>query len=151
MGVQKKIKEYKGCIKTLKIKLDEGAIAPTRGHDTDVGYDLYTPESFVVNPHSAVIVDTGVHIQLFDNVAGIIKSRSGMHKRGLQTEGVIDPGYTGQIKVRITNHSDSIQICEAGDRIAQMLLVPVICPEFEVVESLDETERGDGGFGSTGR
>ena len=135
----------------MHVVLDDGAIMPTRAHSTDVGYDLYTPETFSIHPRDAYIVNTGVHIQLDNNIAGLIKSRSGMHKRGLQTEGVIDPSYNGPILVRITNHSGVVQTCEKGDRIAQLLLTPVITPELELVDSLEETERGSGGFGSTGR
>lgn len=132
--------------------LDAGALMPTRGHTTDAGLDLKTPERCVVHPYSSVNIDTGVHIEIPEGYCGLLKSKSGLNtKHMIQTEGVIDAGYTGSIVVPVYNHSDRMYVFDAGDKITQLVIVPVLIPELEVVDSLEKTERGDNGFGSTGR
>ena len=98
------------------------------------------------------IVDTGVHVEIPEGYVGFIKSKSGLNvKHGLTAEGVIDAHYTGSIRVKIYNHKGSGYLFEAGDKIAQLVILPCLLPELELVDSLEETDRGDNGFGSTGR
>lgn len=138
--------------KFLKVQIDEGCQVPTRAHEGDAGFDLYSPESFVIKKGRSVLVDTGVHVWLPKGYAGQIMARSGMNvKRGIVCTGLIDAGYTGSIKVKLYNLSQTDQMIQAGDRIAQMIITPVLTPELYEVEDLDETsDRGDAGIGSTG-
>lgn len=136
----------------MKIKLDDGAFMPTRAHKTDAGLDLYSPESQIIPAKESAIFDTGVHIELPEGTVGFLKSKSGLNvNHGLVSEGVIDVGYTGSIKVKIYNHSGYDYRVNVGDKITQLVILPVITPDIELVDSLSTTERGEGGFGSTGR
>ena len=152
----------------MKIMLDEGAKMPTRAHEFDAGLDLYAPKTVSVNgcKYSSPIsnygygmvsigqktIDTGVHVEIPEGYVGLIKSKSGlMVNHGLLTDGTIDSGYTGSIKVKLFNTSPKDYKFMAGDKIAQLVIVPCLLPELELVDSLEETDRGDGGFGSTGR
>ena len=136
----------------MKIMLDNGAYMPTRAHSTDAGLDLYAKEGQVVPAKESATFDTGVHIQLPPCMAGLLVSKSGLNvKHDITSTGLIDEGYTGSIKVKLFNHSGYDYRVEAGDKISQLVILPVCSPELEVVESLEETERGLCGFGSTGR
>lgn len=137
----------------VKVVLDEGAIMPTRAHEFDAGLDLYTPMDIQFKPCSMEVVDTGVHIQIPQYFVGLVKSRSGlMAKMGVVAgEGTIDCGYTGSLKVMLFNHSREYRYLKSGDRIAQIVITPCILPKLVKFESLEETERGDCGLGSTGR
>ena len=141
----------------MKVVVDPDAYMPTRAHETDAGLDLYSPiETMIGWPGSktgnSVSIDTGVHIQIPAGYVGFIKSKSGlMVKYGITTDGTIDSGYTGSIVVKLFNHGDKALVIEKGDKIAQLVLLPIITPELERVGILEETERGDNGFGSTGR
>lgn len=135
---------------TMKIKLDEKAVMPTRAHDTDAGLDLRTPIAFNIKDEK--IIDTGVHVELPHGTVGLIKSKSGLNtKYGITCEGVIDEGYTGSIVVRLLNTGDYTLNFDRGDKIAQLVIVPCLTPDIEIVDELQETERGDNGFGSTGK
>lgn len=136
----------------MRIVLDKGALMPTRGHNTDAGLDLRTPVTRVAYPHSSICIDTKVHVEIPEGYCGLLKSKSGLNtKHMIQTEGVIDAGYTGSIVVPVYNHSDEPYIFGAGDKITQLVIVPVLLPELDLVDSLEETDRGDNGFGSTGK
>ena len=135
----------------MKIKLDNGAYMPEYAHGTDAGADLRSPHDAVVMPRGSVVVDTGVHIELPPDSVGMLKSKSGLNMKGLQSEGVIDVGYVGSIKVKLYNHGDKPYEVKAGDKISQLVIMPVIHQPFELVDELEDTERGDNGFGSTGR
>ena len=136
----------------MRIKLDENAIMPTRAHYTDAGLDLYSPFDVEVPANGSVCIDTGVHIELPYLTVGMIKSKSGLNvKHGLTSEGVIDVGYTGSIVVKLYNHTHKSYAVRKGDKISQLVIMPIHTEELEQVDELDETERGDGGFGSTGR
>lgn len=137
----------------IKVMLDSKAVMPERAHSTDAGLDLKTPHWFEVDPGESYTVDTGVHVQIPVGYAGFIKSKSGLNvKFGLTTDGVIDSGYTGSIRVKIYNHSEYSYEFQKGDKITQLCIVPVMIPdEIEIVDSFEETERGTGGFGSSGR
>ena len=136
----------------MKVKLERWAYMPERAHSTDAGADLRTPHNVTVMPKGSVVIDTGVHIELPLNTVGMLKSKSGLNvKHGITSEGVIDVGYTGSIRVKLYNHSDQPCELKAGDKITQLVVMPILTPTFELAEVLEETERGDGGFGSTGR
>ena len=136
----------------MKIVLDKGAIMPTRAHETDAGLDLYAREYDVVCAGNSKVFDTGVHIELPKGTVGMLKSKSGLNvKHGLTSEGVIDVGYTGSICVKLYNHGQENYVVHAGDKISQLVILPILTPELEQVESLEDTDRGNGGFGSTGR
>ena len=143
----------------VKVVLDAGAKMPTRAHATDAGLDLYAREKQIVPAKESAIFDTGVHIELptvtiggqtFHTV-GMVKSKSGLNvKYGITSEGVIDVGYTGSIVVKLYNHSGYDYTVNEGDKISQLVIMPIITPELELVDELEATDRGNGGFGSTG-
>ena len=136
----------------MKIKLDKGAIAPTRAHPWDAGLDLYAIEDGYIRCNQSRTFDTGVHIEIPEGYVGFIKSKSGlMVNYGIVTDGTIDAHYTGSIKVCLFNHGASKYEVKKGDKIAQLVIVPCLLPELELVDNLEETDRGDNGFGSTGR
>ena len=136
----------------MKIKLDEGAFMPTRAHDTDAGLDLYSRETQIVSAKESAIFDTGVHIELPPDTVGFIKSKSGLNvKHGITSEGVIDAGYTGSIVVKLYNDDEEDYTVNEGDKISQIVFMPIWKPTLEEVDELEETERGSNGFGSSGK
>ena len=146
----------------MKIMLDEGAILPTRAHETDAGLDLYTPNDVIVarsrwTPTEGITVgsatiDTGVHVEIPKGYVGFIKSKSGlMVKHGLTADGTIDCGYVGSIRVKLFNHTSTSYEFKAGEKVAQLVLLPIITPDLELVDSLEDTDRGSNGFGSSGK
>ena len=137
----------------MKIKLDKGAYIPTRAHETDAGLDIYARDSQIVPAKESAIFDTGVHIELPAGTAGMLKSKSGLYvNHGIVSEGVIDVGYTGSIKVKLYNHSGYDYTVEAGDKITQLVILPLAdVGSLELVDELGETDRGDNGFGSSGK
>ena len=135
----------------MRIKLS-GGYMPVRAHETDAGLDLLSPVEVDVPPRGSVTIDTLVHIELPKGTVGMVKSKSGLNvKHGIQSEGVIDVGYVGSIRVKLYNHSGESYHVNKGDKISQLVIMPILTPELELVDELDETERGTGGFGSTGR
>lgn len=138
-------------------KLTEGAIIPTYGTEFSAGADLYacTDAPIVINPHQTVMVHTGIAMEIPAEYAGLVYARSGMAaKRSLAPAnkvGVIDSDYRGEIMVALHNHGEEAQTIENGERIAQLVITPFVTAEFSEVDELCETERGEGGFGSTGR
>lgn len=137
----------------MNIMLDKGAYMPERGHATDAGMDLKTPIDFTIQPRGSEVIDTGVHIELEPNTVGMLKSKSGLNvKKGITSEGVIDVGYTGSIVAKLYNNSSKSVEFKKGDKITQIVILPVIIPdELNVVDEFKETDRGNNGFGSTGR
>lgn len=137
----------------MKIKLDEGAILPTRAHDTDAGLDLYARERKWIFSHNSAIFHTGVHIELPKNTCGLLVSKSGLNvKYNITSTGLIDEGYTGEIVVKLFNHGDTNYLVHAGDKISQLVILPVLYESVEIVGELDETtDRGSDGFGSSGK
>ena len=138
-------------------KLRSGAILPTYGSEESAGADLYAclDEPLTVAPGQTVWVPTGLAMELPAGYAGLVYARSGMAcKRGLAPAnkvGVIDSDYRGEITVVLHNHGSDTQSLSSGDRIAQLLITPVITPGFELTDDLSQTRRGKGGFGSTGK
>ena len=137
----------------MRVMIDDGAFAPTRAHSTDAGLDLRTPVDITVPPHGSCIIDTGVHIELPQRTVGMLKSKSGLNvKSDIISEGVIDEGYTGSIVVKLRNTGSSPVYFSRGDKVTQLVVMPVFYVPVELVPSLDmETDRGANGFGSTGR
>ena len=137
-------------------KLFEDSKLPTRGSEYAAGYDLYAAidKTLVIGPHETQKVGTGLAFSLPDNTFAAIFARSGLAtKEGLRPAncvGVCDSDYRGEYIVALHNDSEEIRYVEPGERIAQMVLMPYIPMMFKEVESLDETERGESGFGSTG-
>lgn len=136
----------------VKIKLDIGARIPVRAFPTDAGLDLFSRETKIVPTKDSATFDTGVHIELPHGTTGFLKSKSGLNvKHGITSEGVIDEGYTGSICVKLYNNSDKDFKVLAGQKISQLVILPVVIPEtLEIVQELEETDRGEDGFGSTG-
>lgn len=138
-----------------EIKLDDGARLPERKHPEDAGFDLYANEDAVIPAGSWKAVDTGVHTNPRPGWYIQIVPRSGLaYKSGisvLNTPGTIDSNYRNSIKVIMYNISDSDYEVHAGDRIAQMIFTPSYEVDFAEVEELDDSDRGQGGFGSTGK
>lgn len=136
----------------MKIVLDPGAKMPKKAHRTDGGFDLYAMETKVVPAKGRTFFDTGVHVALPEGTVGFVMSKSGLNKKhGLTSEGVIDVGYTGSIGVVLYNNSEEDYTVNEGEKISQLVIVPILTPELEIVNELEETERGNGGFGSTGK
>lgn len=136
----------------MKIMLDEGARIDSPAHETDAGYDIYSREAKLIRPRLSGTFDTGVHVAIPRGYVGFLKSKSGLNvKHDLTGEGVIDSGYTGKIVVKLYNNGRKIYRFNKGDKLIQLVLLPIITPELEVVDSFEETERGSDGFGSTGK
>ena len=136
----------------MKVMLDERALMPTRAHEDDAGYDIRTPYAFNIYPGESAVIDTGVHIQIPKGYVGFLKSKSGLNvKNDLTGEGVIDSGYTGSITAKLYNHGTEYHHFNAQDKIIQLVILPIFTERLELVDSFEETERGDNGFGSTGR
>lgn len=138
-------------------KLSPMAILPTYGSAGAAAADLYAclETSVTIDPGQTVFIPTGLSMEIPTGCAGLIYARSSMGaKRGLAPAnkvGVIDSDYRGEIKVVLFNHSSVAQTVEPGERIAQMIITPVLTPAYEEVEALSDTDRGTGGFGSTGK
>lgn len=140
----------------LPMSLEEGAREPTYAHDTDAAADLYAAQDMVLTPHSlSNMVNTGVRLELPEGWMAVILPRSSMGaKTGLRlsnSAGIIDSDYRGPLGVLYDNISDSEYKITAGDRIAQLLVLPSYRFKAKIVDSVNETERGEGGFGSSGK
>lgn len=137
----------------MKVKLDPGAYMPVRAHAEDAGLDLRTPTPLHIPRGGYAVVNTGVHVELPPGTCGILKSKSGLSMlHCLHTvDGVIDEGYTGEIVAKLHNGGTGGIYLSAGDKITQLVIMPVVKPDIEIVDTLDETERGNAGFGSSGR
>jgi len=139
----------------LKIKrIDENAILPQYAHSTDSGMDLFSIEDKIILANETTLIKTGLKIELPPNTEAQIRPKSGIALKNsvtvLNTPGTIDEGYTGEICIILINHGNSPYKVNKGEKIAQMVIMPVIRVEVEEIEVLNETSRGVGGFGSTG-
>ena len=137
------------------IKLSEKATLPTRAHDNDAGLDLYSADAALIRPGERVTVGTGLAVAIPEGLAGLVLPRSGLAlKHGVtlvNSPGLIDPGYRGEVKVILLNTDRSTDHhVKPGDRIAQLLLVPIATASPMESDSLDSSIRGSAGFGSTG-
>ncbi len=137
-------------------KLDENAIIPKYGTEFSAGADIYAlvDSAVTINPGESALIHTGLSFAIPEGLVGLVFARSGMaSKRGLAPAnkvGVIDSDYRGELMVCLHNHGNVPQTVENGERIAQISFVPYYTAEFELVDELDATMRGEGGFGSTG-
>ena len=139
----------------MKIAIDEGAFLPVRAHDNDAGLDLRSPETVTVPAGGSVKIDTGVHVELPKGTTGLLLPKSGLNcKNGVLSFGVIDVGYTGSIVAKLYNHSTEDYHILSGDKITQMVIVPIVVPHEVLVKrikSKGKGTRGERGFGSSGR
>lgn len=137
----------------MKVVIDEGCYIPQKAHNADAGYDLRTPKRVVIHRHDSVTIDTGVHIDIPISWYGKLESKSGLNANHhiVCLGGVIDSGYTGSIKVTLYNLGEQDYIFEKGDKIVQLIFMTRGTFSLKQVDELDETERGDNGFGSTGK
>lgn len=151
--------QRKDCMTTTKVKihfLNDKAKMPVCGSLYSAGYDLYSicDEQIRIGPHETVKMKTGIAMEIPDGYFGAIFPRSGIAtKRGLRLAncvGVVDSDYRGEVIVALHNDTDRIQFVEPGERIAQLVIMPYLSVEFEESNDLSETQRGTGGFGSTG-
>jgi len=138
----------------IEIKLiNSNAKIPTQNHNSDIGYDISSSKDVSLKSNEVTLVNTGLAINLPEHCAGFVLPRSGLstkHKITLiNSPGLIDPGYTGELLIPLINHSDSDYEIESGDRIAQLVLINTHSVDFKIVNTLPETDRSSGGFGST--
>ena len=152
-----KILFVKGKAMKVRIKkLDERAVIPTYGTEYSAGADLYNMEGecVTVAPGETVMIHTGLAVEIPEGYCGLVFARSGLaSKRGLAPAnkvGVVDSDYRGECMVALHNHSDKPQTVDGGERIAQMVIVPFLKAEYVETDELSSTDRGAGGFGSTG-
>lgn len=135
----------------MKIKLDEGAFPLERAHPTDAGLDIRAPKDTWIGPYGKRVIHTGVHIQLPPGTCGLLVSKSGLNtKHSVTSTGLIDEGYTGEILVKLYKHSDDVLKIERGAKISQLVILPCIYEDVEIVDEITGGPRGDNGFGSTG-
>jgi len=141
---------------TMKIVVENKetfSFVPTKGTDKSAGYDLYSPDSVFVPVGQVVVINTEISVEIPEGYFGLLCPRSSMGKKGfslINTIGIIDSDYRGQIILHFVNNGKLDHTIYRGDRVAQLLIVPYISPKIVVVEELSETVRGTGGFGSTG-
>jgi dUTP pyrophosphatase len=138
----------------LKIqKIYEDSKIPANGYQGDAGFDLYSYGDFVIKPGERVSIPTGIKMAIPEGYVGLVWDKSGIaFKRGIKSMGgVVDSGYRGEIMVCLINLDSETQEIKKGDKIAQMVIQPFISPEIEEGELLEETHRGDKGFGSSGK
>jgi dUTP pyrophosphatase len=136
------------------LRLDTSIQLPATAHPGDAGVDLQARVGAALPPGGRAVVPTGIAVAIPDGFVGLVTPRSGLAaERGVgivNAPGVIDSGYRGEIKVILVNHGDRQVLIAKGERIAQMIVTPFVSPVFTVVETLDDSSRGEGGFGSTG-
>ena len=147
----------------VRFSLDDGAIAPTKAHEWDAGFDLYMPNTCdpktittdelpFGNGVAGLSIDTGVHVEIPKGYVGMLKSKSGLNvKQSVVSEGVIDAGYTGSIVVKLYKHAGNDYTFNSGDKITQLVIMPLPEVELVQVDSIAGGDRGDNGFGSSGR
>lgn len=144
------VNEYINKPRVVKAMVDVGANIPTRGHEDDAGMDLYATESKWIFPKCHKVIGTGFHCAIPSGWVGMLTSKSGLMAKGITSRGTIDCGYTGEIKAVLFNHSWKFVHIKKGQKITQLVLMPIVTPRMKLVDSLENTDRADGGFGSTG-
>lgn len=138
----------------MKVKFDclSEDLRPFKKHPTDTGLDLFCATTMCIPPHSCRLMPTGVRMELDVGYWGLITSRSSSYKQGIQVNnGIIDNSYRGEMKVQIVNITDAPITVEKGTRVAQLIFFPLVIPLVEYTHDLNDTSRGNGGFGSTGK
>lgn len=144
----------KDYVNKMKIKLSNGGKIPTKKHNTDAGFDIYSPISFSVEGHSCSMrIDLGVGFEIPYGYVGRIEERSSQGAKGISTKGnIIDCGYTGNAHVTLSNNSDETYYVDAGDRICQLVIYQILPDtDLEIVEEFEQTDRGSNAHGSTGK
>jgi dUTP pyrophosphatase len=137
--------------RNMKFKIEENGFLPVREHTRDAGIDLRTPIKVVIYPHSSTHVDLRIRVEIPEGYVGLLTSKSGlMRNRGLKTTGTIDSGYSGTIGCTIFNHSDEIVYLERGDKVTQLVVMPCLTDQVEIVGEIVGGDRGENGYGSTG-
>lgn len=135
----------------MKVVIDPGCYMPERAHEDDAGLDLRTPHEVFIPAGGSAVIDTGVRMQIPVGMVGMLKSKSGLNvKYGITSEGVIDAGYTGAIIAKLYNHGSKGVTLPAGAKITQIVIMPFVKLPLEIVDKLDDSERGSNGFGSSG-
>lgn len=134
----------------MKFVVDDGGFTPVREHETDAGVDLRTPKYFFVQPFSSIKVNLLVRVEIPKGYVGLLTSKSGLMEKDITTRGTIDCGYSGTIQVRVFNHGRKFVSFERGDKVTQLVVVPCITDEVEIVDEIKAGDRGENGFGSTG-
>lgn len=138
----------------MKIMLDPGARLPMRAFPYDAGLDLFVKDDsgvITIPPYGgSVTIDTGVHVQIPQHFCGFVKSKSSLMAKKVLTDGTIDCNYTGSIHVVLFNYGEFSYVVKPGQKIAQLVILPCCLPPLELTDSMEETDRGNGGFGSTG-
>ena len=136
------------------VLLNNNALVPSKQHELDIGYDIYSCNQYKLIPKEVTFIETGLAIELPIGCAGFILPRSGLASKhsitSINSPGLIDPGYTGEIKIPLINHSDEMYYLKKGERFAQLVLIEANDANFKVVEKLADSKRSDKGFGSTG-
>lgn len=139
----------------VDVVLDDGAYMPERAYEFDAGFDLRTPKKCFIPFGRSAVIDTGVHVKIPRGYVGMLKSKSGLNvNHGLVGEGVIDADYTGSIKVKLYNNGESAYTFDKGDKIIQLVILPIPYIYMTQVDGFNDkgkNVRGDNGFGSTGR
>ena len=138
----------------IKFTLDEGAYKPEKAHASDAGYDLRSrEEQRITDCCGGRVFDTGVHVEIPEGYVGYVQGRSGLNINHcvICPTGTIDAGFTGSIKVKLYNMNANNYVVQPGDKIAQLIIQPLADCELIEADTLEGTERGDNGFGSTGR
>lgn len=136
----------------MKVSYDHGAYPLSRAYPADAGMDIRSPLDYHILPFSSAIIPTGVHVQLPEGTFGLIASKSGLNiHHGITSEGIIDEGYGGEIIVKLYNFSPNTYDVKAGDKVSQLIILDCRHENTEVVDCVQRGERGNNGFGSTGR
>lgn len=137
----------------INIKVSYNGFIPTKAHLEDAGWDLYTPRDFTLKAKSSEVIDTEVCIQIPNNYCGLLVSKSGLNvKHDITSTGLIDSGYQGSIRVKLYNNGDNDYTFKRGEKISQLVLLPILQEKFNLVEDFNEkTDRGQNGFGSSGK
>lgn len=138
------------AVKSMTLKAVADFNIPTRAHKDDAGLDLYATKSGWIFPKCRKVFGTGFHLAIPSGWVGMLTSKSGLMVKGITSRGTIDCGYTGEIRAVLFNHSWKPVRIKKGQKITQLVLMPIVTPQLSYVSSLEDTERADGGFGSTG-
>lgn len=134
----------------LQYVIEPGGFEPVRAHETDAGLDLRSPVDVWVHPGQFLKIDTLVRFAIPENHVGLITSKSGLMLKGITSRGTIDSHYRGTIGAVLYNHSREGYPVHRGDKLCQLVILPCVIPVLELVDALDDTDRGAGGFGSSG-
>lgn len=135
----------------IDVMLDRNAKMPSKAYKGDAGYDIYCPCSINVLAHNSAVIDTGVHMIIPEGYVGMVKSKSGLNTmKDLTCEGVVDSGYTGSIVIKMYNNGKNDYHFDDGDKLTQIVIMPIPETELRQVYSLPKTDRGNRGFGSSG-